>query len=94
MKIYHCEVNHLTNPLGFQMDKTVFSWCVGETTAKLQKSARLLVSQNPDLSQPEYDSGAAQLDSIACVVPPQVSSPHPVLLDGGGRGRQRGSGCK
>lgn len=69
MKIYHCEVNHLTNPLGFQMDKTVFSWCVGETTAKLQKSARLLVSRNPDLSQPEYDSGAAQLDSIACVVP-------------------------
>ena len=59
MKIYDCEVNHLTNPLGFQMEKTVFSWSVGDTQAKAQKSARLLVSRNPDLSAPEYDSGMA-----------------------------------
>ncbi len=25
MKITHCEVNHLTSPLGFQMDKTFCS---------------------------------------------------------------------
>ena len=65
MKIYNCEVNHLTNPLGFQMEKTVFSWAVGETAAKKQQWSRLLISQNSDLSAPEYDSGRAQLDSAA-----------------------------
>lgn len=69
MKIYNCEVNHLERPLGFQMDKTVFSWRVAETDAKAQKSARLLISKKADLSQPEYDSGPAQLDSVACTVP-------------------------
>lgn len=69
MKIYNCEVNHLTNPLGFQMEKTVFSWAVGETAAKKQQWSRLLISWNADLSAPEYDSGRAQLDSAACEVP-------------------------
>lgn len=69
MKIYHCEVNHLTNPLGYQMEKTVFSWQVGETAAKLPKWTRLRVSEESDLSQPVYDSGEAELNSIACVVP-------------------------
>lgn len=68
MKIYNCEVNHLTNPLGFQMEKTIFSWSVGETAAKKQQWSRLLISRNADLSAPEYDSGMAQLDSIACAV--------------------------
>ena len=69
MKIYHCEVNHLTNPLGYQMEKTVFSWQVGETAAKLPKWTRLRVSEKSDLSQPVYNSGEAELNSIACVVP-------------------------
>ena len=69
MKIYHCEVNHLTNPLGYQMEKTVFSWQVGETAAKLPKWSRLRVSEESDLSQSVYDSGEAELNSIACVVP-------------------------
>lgn len=69
MKIYNCEVNHLTNPLGFQMEKTVFSWAVGETAAKKQQWSRLLISRNSDLTAPEYDSGRVQLDSAACEVP-------------------------
>ncbi len=69
MKIYHCEVNHLTNPLGYQMEKTVFSWQVGETAAKLPKWTRLRVSEESDLSQSVYDSGEAELNSIACIVP-------------------------
>lgn len=69
MKIYHCEVNHLTNPLGYQMEKTVFSWQVGETAAKLPKWTRLRVSEKSDLSQPVYNSGEAELNSIACIVP-------------------------
>ena len=26
MKIYHAQVNHLENPMGFRMERTVFSW--------------------------------------------------------------------
>ena len=65
MKIVNCMVNHLINPLGFQMEKTVFSWHTVETAAKNQKSARILVSARPDMAQPVFDSGEAQLDSIA-----------------------------
>lgn len=28
MKIYHAQVNHLENPMGFRMERTVFSWKV------------------------------------------------------------------
>ena len=65
MKIINCEVNHLTNPLGFQMEKTVFSWQVAETTGKTQRYARLRVSLRPDMAEVIYDSGEADLDSIA-----------------------------
>ena len=30
MKITNCKVNHLTNPLGYWMEKPVFSWQVEE----------------------------------------------------------------
>ena len=69
MKIYNCEVNHLTNPLGFQMEKTVFSWKVAETTGKCQKDARILVALQLDMSKVVYDSGKANLNSIATDIP-------------------------
>ncbi len=65
MKIINCEVNHLTSPLGFQMGKTVFSWHVTETDGKRQRFARIRVSLRPDMAEPVYDSGEANLDSIA-----------------------------
>ncbi len=69
MKIINCEVNHLTNPLGFQMEKTVFSWRVAETAGKAQRYARLRVSERPDMEDTVYDSGEANLDSIAAEIP-------------------------
>ena len=69
MKIVNCEVNHLTSPLGFQMEKTVFSWCVTDTDGKKQRSARILVSLRPDMAEPVYDSGEGNLDSIAAEIP-------------------------
>lgn len=68
MKIINCEVNHLANPLGFQMEKTVFSWRVAETAGKVQRFARLRVSNQPDMAQAIYDTGEAGLDSVACEV--------------------------
>lgn len=69
MKIINCEVNHLTNPLGFQMEKTVFSWHVAETSGKAQRYARLRVSLRSDMAEPIYDSGEGDLDSIAAEIP-------------------------
>lgn len=34
MKIYHAQVNHLENPMGFQMERTVFSWKVKDAKEK------------------------------------------------------------
>ena len=36
MKIYHTQVNHLENPIGFRMERTVFSWKVKESKGKKQ----------------------------------------------------------
>ncbi len=34
MKIYHAQVNHLENPMGFRMERTVFSWKVKDAEGK------------------------------------------------------------
>lgn len=44
MKIYDMKVNHLTNPLGFLMTRTVFSWKVAEAIGKNQTEARIQVA--------------------------------------------------
>lgn len=36
MKIYHTQVNHLENPIGFRMERTVFLWKVKESKGKKQ----------------------------------------------------------
>lgn len=66
MKLTQCKINHLTNPLGYQMDHTVFSWCVEEALGACQKSARICVSLYEDLSEPLLDTGwRNDLDSVA-----------------------------
>ncbi len=44
MQIYDMKVNHLTNPLGFRMPRTVFSWKVKEAEGRRQAAARLQVA--------------------------------------------------
>ena len=44
MKIYDMKVNHLTNPLGFRMTRTVFSWKVKEAAGKRQTQARIRIA--------------------------------------------------
>jgi hypothetical protein len=36
MKIYHAQVNHLENPMGFRMERTVFSWKVKDAEGKTE----------------------------------------------------------
>jgi hypothetical protein len=46
MKIYHAQVNHLENPMGFRMERTVFSWKVKDAEGKKQSYAKLANLQN------------------------------------------------
>ena len=57
MKIYDLQVNHLTNPLGFLMRRTVFSWKVKEAAGKKQAAARVVVSADEGQKNVLFDSG-------------------------------------
>ncbi len=57
MQIYDTKVNHLTNPLGFQMKRTVFSWKVRDAKGSRQASARILVAADQGMRQILFDSG-------------------------------------
>lgn len=51
MEVYCLKVNHLSNPLGYEMEKTVFSWKVRDTKAKKQSAARIRVGEGTDLDK-------------------------------------------
>lgn len=65
MKITNCKVNHLTSPLGYWMEKPVFSWQVEEARGKTQTKARLVVHSG---GKTVADTGFTQLDSLAAPV--------------------------
>lgn len=57
MRIYDMKVNHLRNPLGFRMERTVFSWKVEEAAGRRQESARIVVAKDRELREVLFDSG-------------------------------------
>ena len=65
MRIVSCKVNHLTNPLGFAMDKCVFSWVVEDAVGKKQTAARIVIRKQNCIVA---DTGWAKLDSLAAPV--------------------------
>ena len=56
MAIYDCKVNHLENPLGFDLGKPVFTWKGG--------NGRLLIARDAQLRDLVYDSGEEILDPL------------------------------
>lgn len=48
MEIYDLRVNHLKNPLGFKMEKTVFMWKVKGAKGKKQRAARVQAAESPE----------------------------------------------
>ena len=69
MQIYDCKVNHLTNPLGFRMTRTVFSWKVKDAQGKNQTEARIQVAADENMTELLNDTGwSTSLDSIASKV--------------------------
>lgn len=65
MKIYDTKVNHLTNPLGFRMTRTVFSWKVKEAAGKRQTQARIRIASDQAMADLLTDTGwDAEADSL------------------------------
>ena len=64
MRIVRCLVQHMENPLGYQMEKPVFSWMTEEADGKHQESARLRVWKEENQGDPVYDTGWDKLDSL------------------------------
>lgn len=57
MKINHLKVNHLTNPLGFDLANPTISYVVTQAAGKRQAFAQVQVSLKEDFSELLYDSG-------------------------------------
>ena len=57
MKIEHLKINHLTNPLGYDLANPTISYVVTEAAGKRQASAQVQVSLKEDFSEILYDSG-------------------------------------
>ena len=52
MKLTDLRVNHVEEPLGFQLKPVSFSWVVTEPgTAKKQKAVRIRVFENKEMDQ-------------------------------------------
>lgn len=66
MQIYDTKVNHLTNPLGFRMDRTVFSWKVKDAKGTRQNAARIRIASDTAMQKILYDSGwEKEADSLS-----------------------------
>ena len=65
MKIYDMKVNHLTNPLGFRLTRTVFSWKVNDAAGKRQTQARIHIAADSAMTDVLADTGwDAEADSL------------------------------
>ena len=65
MTITQCKVHHIESPLGYQIGTPVFSWVTENALGKHQAAARLRIWQDEQKTESLYDSGWAQLDSLA-----------------------------
>ena len=55
--IYDMRVNHVESPIGYFMDKVVFSWKVRGVTGKKQEAARIIVSRDEEQKGVILDTG-------------------------------------
>ncbi len=61
MRIHHCLVNHLTDPLGYEMTRTVFSWQADQCSGKRVEASRLVIYEE---GKPLHDTGWADNDPL------------------------------
>lgn len=73
MKITHLKINHLVNPLGYDLERPTISYVVEETRAKRQVKARVMVSLSESFEDMVYDSGESEdITSTAFELPIQT----------------------
>lgn len=79
MEIVHLKVNHLVNPLGYDLGCPTISYVVRDTAAKKQEKAQVLVSLDEDFSAPFYDSGESKKSLIPPSLCPSTCSRRPAI---------------
>lgn len=62
MRIERCKVDHLVNPMGYAMEKPVFSWVVMESDGTKAEASRLIVKKGAEVLA---DTGWVDLNSLA-----------------------------
>ena len=66
MRIVRMQVNHITNPLGFDLgERPTFSWAVEDATGKRAEASRVVVTRGGEVVA---DTGWADLDAKACAL--------------------------
>ena len=57
MEISRLRTNHVTEPMGYRLEKPVFSWIVSGAAGTRQEAARVKISRCEDMTDVVYDSG-------------------------------------
>lgn len=70
MKVINLKTNHITNPLGFMIQKPKFSFVTCDTTASKQTAAQIQVSLDKYFKDIVFDTGkSGEIDSLAFELP-------------------------
>ena len=69
LRIEKCKVNHLTDPVGYELSNLRISWTVEDSLGKRQTAARILISDRKKMDHLIYDTGWEQMDSLGQEIP-------------------------
>lgn len=73
MRINHLKVNHLVNPLGFDLAEPTISYVAEETEAVKQVKSQVLAALDENFSEIVFDSGeSSEIVSTAYVLPMEL----------------------
>lgn len=95
MKITHLKVNHLVNPMGYDLKRPSISYVAEETAGKHQAKAQVKVALDEAFQEVIYDSGeSAEIVSTGYVLPGGDKAGDQIFLESKGLGRQWRCGRK
>ncbi|QOV18450.1 family 78 glycoside hydrolase catalytic domain [Blautia liquoris] len=60
MKVTNLRVNHLTNPMGYQMDQPLFTWVTSNAKGSFQKSAQIQIALDNSFENIVFDSSNSE----------------------------------
>ena len=67
MRIINGRVNHLVNPVGYQLPHLSFSWVTEEAQGKKQSAAQIVIYADPECQEVLYDTGKREdISSLSC----------------------------